>query len=103
MQLLGSHERSGKMHALHGAEQEDTQLQLWMVLWDKIRLVCGTVCNMKSYFATCLAKSFPHLVNFYMFHYQNENFWLKSSKLSLKIKNVLRYTLQFQGEVFISG
>ena len=43
MQLLGSHERSRELHALHGAEEEDTQLQLWMVLWNKIRLVRGTV------------------------------------------------------------
>ena len=44
MQLLGSHERSRELHALHGAEEEDAQLQLWMVLWDKIRLVRGTEC-----------------------------------------------------------
>ena len=64
MQLLGSHERSRELHALHGAEEEDAQLQRWMVLWDKIKLVRGTVCNIESYFAARLAKSFPHLVNF---------------------------------------
>ena len=64
MQLLGSHERSGKMHALHGAEEEDAQLQLWLVLWYKIRLIRGTVCNIESYFAACLAKSSLHLIKF---------------------------------------
>ena len=84
MQLLGSHERSGKMHALHGAEQEDTQLQLWMVLWDKIRLVRGTVCNIESYFATCLAKSFPHLVNFYMFPLSLRKFLVEKLKIVIE-------------------
>ena len=83
MQLLGSHERSREMHALHSAEEEDTQLQLWMVLWDKIRLI-----RVESYFAACLAKSFPHLVHFYMTPYYYEKFWLKSSTLSMKIKDM---------------